>query len=308
MRPLPQTPAPFQEDRKWLLIGAVAAGIFVIAGNLAHYPLTEEQSDQATVLRIYLAVWGGVLFGQVGLTAIWLGLGRPSALVRVVGAGVAYVVFAGSYLTGYLVRESFKIEFISFDGMEQHLAVILSIPILIVTAASPLWLLRLFFGWHIQHQRVAVPRDSRQYSIGSLILLTTLIAVLLGIGLQACRLSEEQPRDFCLILGAWCLSALILAATTLLPASLFLSQYPLLGLGILAGVAACLYGVVIWWIIQIALSFGGKLSDPDIWGFLGLCGCPILGFLVTLGLPLVAMRRCGYRLVIGGNSGQAKSV
>ena len=183
--------------------------------------------------------------------------------------------------------------------MEQQIAVLLSIPILVVTAAAQLWLLRLFFGWHIQHERDPVPSHSRQYSIGSLILLTTLIAVLLGIGLQSCRLSEQLPRDFWLILGVWCMAALILAATTLLPASLFLSRYPFLGLGILAGVAACLYGVMIWWIIQVALSFGGKLSDPDIWGFIGLCGCPILGFLGTLGLPLLVVRRSGYRLVMG---------
>ena len=300
MQPLPQPSAALDEDRKWLLIGGVAAGVFMIAGNMALYPMAEDETDKAIVLMIYLAVWGGVLFGQAGLTAIWLGLGRPSALVRVVGAGVAYLVFAGSYLTGYLGRESFKIEFISFDGMEQQVAAILAIPILIVTAAAPLWLLRLSFGWHIGHNSSPPAFNSRQYSIGSLILLTTLIAVLLGSGLQACRLSEEPPLDFWLILGSWCLAAFILTATTLIPACLLLSRYPLLGFGILAGVVACLYGAVIWMIIAVSRSFGGKLSDPDLWGSIALCGCPILGYIATLVPPLVALRRGGYRLVMGG--------
>ena len=102
MQLIRQSTAAIDEDRKWLLIGGVAAGVFMIAGNMALYPMAEEETDKAIVLMVYFAVWGGVLFGQAGLTAIWLGLGRPTALVRVVGAGVAYLVLAGSYLIGYL--------------------------------------------------------------------------------------------------------------------------------------------------------------------------------------------------------------
>lgn len=290
---------PRAEIRWWLLGGALTFVVLMAAGNMALYPLAQIKAIWSVEV-VYNVFWFGVLVGQGGVVAIWLGLGRSSALIRVAGAGLIFAALGGACLVGYLLWESFEGKIVSFNDWAELGATILGIPIFIFAAAAPLWLMRLF-GWEIRcaDSPAAARFQFRQYSIGNLIFLTSLVAVLLGCGQQAAHLSGTDSLEFWALMLMWGLATFILSAATLIPAALLLSRYPLLGLGILTGVTATVYGVAIWYILALVNAFGGSPSSGATWAAIGLAGCPFVGFLFTICLPLVVVRKCGYRLMMG---------
>jgi hypothetical protein len=248
-------------------------------------------------------LWEGVVFGQVGLAAIWLALGRPRALVRIYGAGAAFVSLGGAYLIGYLWRESFDDALTRFEGLPQQIEAILLVPIFTFSAAAPLWLLRLFLGWQIRQESSRAASNSRQYSISGLVLLTTLVAALLGVAVQACRINLTPPGEFWLGLFGWSLGLSLLSVLLLLPAALLTSRHPILGAALLCIFTLILYTILACYTLAILRAFGGGtpalIEDVRVIAFIG---CPFLGLLVTLCVPLAAVRWLGYRLVMGGKT------
>jgi hypothetical protein len=266
-------------------------------GNAALYPLLREQIPATTVFAL---AWIGVIFAQIGLGGIWLALGRPGALVRIVLAGGALLILVSSYLAGFLWRESYDGRPSSF---QQQLEIVPLIPLVASTAAIPLWILRMFFGWEIRRMTsVPVPAPPpRQYSIGGLLVLTSLIASLLAAALQAQRFMRMESLEFWLAVGACCLGTLVISAVTLIPSAISVS-HPFKGLGLLMGVAAIL-GVCLALFVLIALqSLGGSLRREEIYWTLGGVTALLNGFVLTLGVSLYAVRSCGYRLMMGRNS------
>lgn len=296
MQPLPQEPSPFAEDRKWLLLGVLATWIFMIAGNLAYYPMAGEGT---TVTSIFVAVWVGVLFGQAGIGIIWLSFGPPTAWIRVVGAGMAYLTLAGAGLTGLLAREFLGFE-VTPSSVQQQISALLDFPILLVSAGIPLGLLRLLLGWQIQREGTPVKSNPRQFSLGNLLLFTTLIAALLAMAQQADRLSKTDSGDFWGFLLVGSLAFMLLGAAALLPASLLMTRYSLWGGIGLACFILLMYASSVYVMIQLSGIYGGVPSRLEIAKFFGIAACSYLGFLATLCLPLLVARRCGYRLVMGG--------
>lgn len=296
MQPDPQTPYPFHWNRRWLLLGAVAAGVFMIAGNLAFYPMAREGSDIAS---IFVAFWIGVLLGQAGLGIIWLCFGPPAAWIRVVGAGMAYLALGGAGLIGLLARESFGLE-VTFSSVQQEVSALLDFPILLASAGIPLGLLRLCWGWSIQQEGSPAKSNPGQFSLGNLLLLTTLNAVLLGMGQLADRISRTESVEFWGFMMIGSLAFMLLGVAVLLPASLLMSRYSLWG-----GIGLCcstlfLFGCGAFFMVGLAGMYGGTPSVLEIGQFFGIAACSYLGFLVTICLPLLVLRRYGYRLMMGG--------
>ena len=296
MQPLPQTPVPFHEDRKWLLIGAVAASIFMIVGNLAFYPMARERTD---VAAIFVAVWIGVLFGQAGIGVIWLILGPTVVWIRVVIAGMAYFTLAGAGLIGLLASGTTP------SSAQQQVSALLDFPILLASAGIPLGLLRLFFGWQIQWDGNPTKSNPRQFSLGNLLMMTTLIAALLGMAQQANSLSRMDLAQFWISMLVGSLAFMLLGAIALLPASLLMTRYSLWGGIGLGCFTLFMYACSVYIMIQLSEMYGGVPSALEIAKFFGIVACSYLGFLVTLCLPLVVACRCGYRLVTGANKSRS---
>src|SRR6185436_2553730 len=218
-------PPPFrtspEESRWWLWGGTAALGAVIAAGNMALPLLAHESTvrDNKAAI-IYCAFWAGVIVAQIGLAAVWLALGRPAAITRMTLAVGAYLVLAGAVLAGVCAREMQKDEPIQFWDMSEDMSALLVIPSLVAVAATPLWLLRLIFGWHIRHVSAPPAVFSRQYSIGSMLTLTTLAAVLLG-SLQWARYlfpqAQFNPVWFWLMCGGCALGAFFISLVTLLP-------------------------------------------------------------------------------------------
>ena len=96
------------------------------------------------------------------------------------------------------------------------------------------------------------------------------------------------------------LAFMLLGAIALLPASLLMTRYSLWG-GIGLGCSILLmYSCSVFFLVQLSGMYGGVPSGLDIAKFFGIAACSYLGFLITLCLPFMLLRRCGYRLVMGG--------
>lgn len=290
----PSLPAN-DEDRRWLLVGAMAAGCFLMVGNGAQYSLAIGDTTSGNIVA---AVWGVVMLGQAALAALWLGIGTLGALTRTASTVAAYLLLAGAFVFGVLIHHFNDVQFPDFSNWLG--APLLGIPIFIAAAAAPLWLLRLLLGCLVQREGSVPAMRARQFSIGQLMVLTTLVAVLLGAGIQACRLSKEPPLEFWLMMGGWSIAVFVLSSAVLIPAVIVLSRFWRLGLGILAIVTSAIYGLVVWFFLALASLFGNSPDQRQIWTIVGMCACPFSVFLLTLLLPILGLRRCGYRLVMGG--------
>lgn len=293
MQSFPQPVLLTRPAQPTLPIALICVGIALAAGNIALYPIVSELEK---VGFVFVAVWYGALIGQAALVAIWLAVGNAKELVRLATAGIAYGAGAMTLLAGFFFWEG-------PNGMQsanwsELASPFLIFPLGIIAAAFPLWLLRLFAGWCIHH-RQAPPnsRSIRQYSIRSLILLTTLVALMLGLGQQVARLENKGPLESWMPMGVVFLAAMIWSGATLIPAVVLLTRFPALaGLGLIAPSIA--YFAAASLLVSLNIAFGGKPpTNQELWGIYGIASCPFLGYLVALFLPLAILRWAGYRLV-----------
>lgn len=259
MHSLPPSPLPIDEDRRWLLVGAMAAGCFLMVGNAAQYWFAISDTTSG---KIVAAVWGGVMLGQTALAALWLGLGPAGTFTRVASTVAAYLLLASMFLVGVLSNKFGDDIFDDFNIM--FVAPLLGIPLFIAAAAAPLWLLRLLLGCRVRREGSAAETRARQFTIGQLMALTTFIAVLLGAGIQSCRLSEEPPVEFWLMMGGWSLAFFLLSSVILFSAALLLSRLWRWGLGILALATAIVYGLVTCLFLTLATLFGNVPDQRQI--------------------------------------------
>lgn len=287
-------PERVQKDQRWLRLPMISLGILLALGNLAFYPAGEGLGKGGV---IFTAVWFGVLVGQAGLGAIWLGLGNAKELFRLATAGGAYLAAVAMWLAGLLGWQLAD----DFDSSKwAELAVpLLVLPLCIMSAAVPLWLLRLFAGWCIHHEGSPPnPLSIRQFSISNLMLLTTLVALLLGLGQQVARLEAKEPLEFWMSMGGVFLAAMIASAATLVPAVAALTRFPALS-GIVVVVLGIVYFVVASLFAALLAAIGKRtLPTDELAGIYGMTSCPFIGFLSTLFLPLLVLRWRGYRLVV----------
>jgi hypothetical protein len=120
--------------------------------------------------------------------------------------------------------------------------------------------------------------------------------VLLGLGQQIARLEHKEPLVFWVsMLGAF-LAAMIVSATTLIPAVTLLTRFPAI-VGIVFVVLAVLYFVATSILAALITAFGGKPpTTEELWGIYGIVSCPFLGYFFAIFVPLALLRWCGFRL------------
>jgi len=217
-------------------------------------------------------------------------------------------VLSGAVLAGVWTREMQEDESIRFWKISEDLMPLLLVPSLVAVAAAPLWFLRLIFGWHIRHVSAPPAVFSRQYSIGSMLTLTTLAAVLLG-SLQWARMlfhsRAGDPVWFWLMCGGCAFGALVLSVVTVWPAALGLSRNPIWGFGILGVlVMGCLVLLTLYFLVALN-NLGGNVRLDEVLLVVGITCSPLLSYFASLSLPLWGVRLCGYRLVMG-RGGEAK--
>ena len=152
-----------------------------------------------------------------------------------------------------------------------------------------------------RHESIVARLRVHQFSIGDLMVVTTLIAVLLGGGLVCFRV-EMVPLEVWQVLGGCWVASFILGAAVPIPAVLLLSRYPLRAFGALIVIAVGIHTLAAWLILAFPRAFGGTQTSFHTGPTLGVAAGVFLGFLLTLCLPLWAVRQFGYRLAMRGRA------
>ncbi len=282
----------------WHGHSVIATCLVFALGNFFVVPLTSEQPNFVQLVVGCLLL--GATVGQVGLVAAWGVLAPLPSFVRLsssVAIGgllvAAYSLGAGAaYAAHSDVPTEVEVGF--FTG------VVLLIPHAVVAAQIPISLCRLIFGWQVCHVRQyhKLGRPT-QFSLAYLMGATAVVGILLATVEQALRLLRVPVNHPWLLLGIYLLIISLLSAGTILPAVYAIQRFRSARNGFL-GMLVYAFGA--YSIVILCVFSQSSPPDSVIPKLLAAPACLFLGLVLSLTLPLWALRKQGYRLVTGNPS------
>lgn len=292
----PKGPPPSRRFPIWLFIGLFAISDFLVV------PVTAYAMGRAGPSTLFVRLWSGlvygVIFGQLSLLSIWAVFGPSSALVRLPLTTMVGMSLAACLVAGYAAA-------VGIGGVPGETALVfLFVPLVLLSAQVPLWVLKLVTGGRIVRRDARtgqMPTVQRQFGIVHLMAATVVVALALGLASSGLRLLGAQEAfegmDILMrgVLTSYCGLSCVLSLLVALPclwAGLGAKnpRAGAVGLAIYAGLITLLWGAV------LVLSSPGPVPGEAVAELL-LYGGSLM--LVTLGTLYVA-RRCGYRYQRGG--------
>lgn len=261
--------------RRWIFLGSIG-GAFAVFNLLLALALQIRADALAGIVL-------GLIFAQITLLAAWITLGALSLFSRVAAGliGAGYVVLT---LWGFLFRNT------SFN---EALAITAAVAAQWIVVQIPLWFLRLIARWRIQAPQTSGTEggmEETQFGIRQLLIWTLLVAILLGLGRLVLTGIDFSPAA-----AVW--NAHFLWIVGLLSAFNSLLAWPLVAAPLAVRrwkrkvVLLPVFVVVIT--LAEVFSFVRAMGSVDHEIFWWLNGSQ--SFVVVA--VLLAVRRCGYRLV-----------
>lgn len=282
----------------WLFLGCLAffvvgnglASLFFAGNGLASRLMSGPMRNRVLVLTLYLACMG-MIGGQAAVHSIGCVFASLHWAKRfLAGATSAIVLFGGLLVPPFLAGR------IRHGYVADLAATLLCLPLFLLAAQTPLWIMRMWFRWRIVHRDDAESGHFEPLRIGGLLIAMTVI----GIALTAVRASQSLTassgnRSIAgLVVAA--LVVMVISAIIVLPAvlaGLYARRLPLaLGLAFAADTA-----VVVGY-VALVVAFG-RAPGPLNWEV--FVGVPAVagGYFVALTVPMLIARRLGYRLLWG---------
>mgnify|MGYP001076587510 CR=1 FL=1 len=265
-----------------LFLGCLA---FFFAGNgLASLLMFGE----IPMMMLYPAFMG-MIGGQIALHSIWCVFAPLHWAKRFfVGTTSAILLYMGIFVPS-LVPDRIR-----HADVADLAAPLLCLPLFLLAAQTPLWIMRMWFRWRIVHRDDAASGQFEPLRIGGLLLATAVI----GMALAAARLSQSigssSGNDSIVWLVVAALVIMVISGITVLPAilaGLYARRLPLaLGLALAPDAAI----VVVY--VALAVTLGGGRFEWELFIVM-----PVFagGYFVTLTAPMLIARRLGYRLLWG---------
>jgi hypothetical protein len=181
--PIDDSPLPPQTGALVIVIVFVVLGWAVI--------VSVEPGGPHPLNAILAGLLMGTMFGQVSLSAAWCALG-PFRLVHrlpLAGAWLAMIVIAFGCNQAFGAAAELIVLLVFGGGMLLQWLLV----------QGPLWLLAAIYGLHVVHRDDAALKTDRrhqQFGIRQLMILTALVAVVLGIGRWTLGgMSTDEFRD-----------------------------------------------------------------------------------------------------------------
>ena len=269
-----------------LFLGCLA---FFVAGNgLIPLLLSGPVPNVAISMMLFWAGMG-MIGGQAALHGIWCVFAPLHWAKRFfVGTTSAIVLYGGIFVPSLVAGR------IRHADVADLAATLLCLPLFLLAAQTPLWIMRMWFRWRIVHRDDATSARFEPLRIGGLLIATAVI----GMALAAARLSQSigssSGNDGIVWLVVAALVIMVISGITVLPAilaGLYARRLPLaLGLAFAPDAAI----VVVY--VTLAVTLGGGRIEWELFIVM-----PILagGYFVTLTAPMLIARRIGYRLLWG---------
>jgi hypothetical protein len=229
----------------------------------------------------------GMIGGEIALLSIWCSLAPLHWAKRLLAGATSAIALCGGFVVpGYLLLID--------EAASLEAAPLLCLPLFLLAAQTPLWIMRFWFRWRIAHRDDGASGRLEPLGIGGLLLATAVIAMALAAARVAQSLGSSSGDDSIVGLGIAALVTVVISAIAVLPAVpavLYARRLPMaLGAAFAADAV-----VALGYVVLIAILQGGRF-DRD-----SLITMPVLigGFFVTLTVPMLIARGLGYRLLCG---------
>jgi hypothetical protein len=274
-----------------LFVGCLA---FFFAGNgLASLLMSGEFPSRAIGMTLYPACMG-MIGGQAAVHSIWCVFARLHWAKRLLAGATSAIMLFGGLLAG----SRFLGGRIRHGDVADLAAPLLCLPLFLLAAQTPLWIMRMWFRWRIAHRDDAASGHVEPLRIGGLLLAMALIAMALSAVRASQSLTAPSGNHNIAGLVVAALVVMVITAITVLPAvlaGLHARRVPL-ALGLVFAVDVT---VVVGYVALRVALWGGRL-DWDVFVQV-LVQVPVLAgsFFVALTAPLLIARRLGYRLLWG---------
>jgi hypothetical protein len=243
--------------------------------------------NRAIVLALYPARIG-MIGGQVAIHGVWFVFVPLPWPWRILAGAASAILLFGAYLAPSLLPDN------TVPGDIDYLAAtLLCLPLFLLAAQTPLWIMRIWFRWRIAHRDDAASGRYEPMGIGGLLLAMAAVALALTAARMSKSMTAWRGDDITgLVVGALVIVAV--SAATVLPAVLAGLRARRLPLALGLAFAADVGVVAVYLALRVILG-GGWLE----WEVFVVVPVLVAGFFVTLTAPLLIARRLGYRLLWG---------
>jgi hypothetical protein len=164
----------------WLFFGCLA--FFFVGNGVTALLMSGLWPNRAIVLALYPARIG-MIGGQVAIHGVWFVFARLPWPWRILAGAASAILLFGAYLAPSVLPDK------TVPGDIDHLAAtLLCLPLFVLAAQTPLWIIRIWFRWRIAHRDDAASGRYEPMGIGALLLAIAVIAV----ALTAARMSKSM--------------------------------------------------------------------------------------------------------------------
>ena len=265
----------------------VAGGV---AFNLFAMPLLTA-SDRNDILIAFPLIIGPIL-SQFGLLTLWLVWSEGSFLKRLAIHWMCVIALWIGWALGALTINEREIH-------EILRVTACSLPLILLAIQLPLWPLRIYFGWRIEHKGFTDFIPLTKLSIQDMVTGT----IVTSLSLAALRLvPAEFLADPSYIFG-WGIGILVIVALTslsIVPSILFLLRVRNTST---ATVGFCTYvPLAVMVVLLVFAAFAGSVTEEVHVTF----GLIMLSFAAAFTIPLFILRSHGYRLTFPSDGRKAE--
>lgn len=274
----------------WLLLGCVAS--FTVA-NVSIFPLMLVANQRQVLWAVLLAACYSAIGAQVALHAVWCTLVPLHWIKRILVGTISGLVLYGAWAAGYAFY-AFHHSYLRDDYCVVVATGLLCLPLLLLAAQTPLWIMRIWFRWRIAHLDDDPSTNLQPLRIGHLMIATAAIAVALAAA-QVSQAIGGSPNDGSIVgLAVAAIIIIVISAMSSVPAvlaSLRARRYPVaLGLVFFVDLA-----IVAAYVAVMVIIAGAPLD----WEGCVAVSALAVGFFVNRTLPMLIARKLGYRLLWG---------
>ena len=233
-----------------LFLGCLA---FFFAGNgLTSLLMSGELPNRAIAMTLYPACMG-MIGGQAALHGIWCVFAPLHWAKRFLAGATSAIVLFGGFLVPPFLAGRFR-----HADMADLAAPLLCLPLFLLAAQTPLWIMRMWFRWRIVHRDDATSARFEPLRIGGLLIAMAVIGMALAAAQASQSLTARSGDRSIAGLVVAALVIMVISATTVLPAvlaGLHARRLPLaLGLAFAADAA-----VVVGYVALVVALGGGRL-------------------------------------------------
>jgi hypothetical protein len=267
-----------------LFLGCLA--LFFAGNGLTSLLMSGSMPNRAIALTLYPACVG-MIGGQAAVHGIWCVLAPLHWAKRfLAGATSAIVLFGGFLVPPFLADR------IRHADVADLAAPLLCLPLFLLAAQTPLWIVRIWFRWRIVHRDAAASDHFEPLRIGGLLLAMAVIAMALAAVRASQSLTAPSGDRSIAGLVVAALVIMVISAITVLPAVLAGLHARRLPLAL--GLAFAVDAAVVAGYVAVVVALGRM--NPGVF-----VQVPVLGgsFFLALTAPLLIARRLGYRLLWG---------